>query len=103
MAYWLQQPATKNDRENGLLSSPGGATPGQAVNLAQVVAHEKEHRDSGRVIVNPISGERIVIRVSGAESDGELLVFELYLPPGGQAPPVTRMRARRSASPSSGG
>jgi quercetin dioxygenase-like cupin family protein len=33
-----------------------------------------------RVIDNPISGERIVIRESGAETDGRLLAFDLYLP-----------------------
>ena len=39
-----------------------------------------------RVIHNPISGERIVIRTSGADSDGRLLCFDLYLPPGGHVP-----------------
>jgi quercetin dioxygenase-like cupin family protein len=39
-----------------------------------------------RVIENPISGERIVIRKTGAETHGELLVFELFLPPGGHVP-----------------
>jgi quercetin dioxygenase-like cupin family protein len=38
------------------------------------------------VIVNPISGERIVIRQSGAETGGELLSFDLYLPPSGHVP-----------------
>jgi quercetin dioxygenase-like cupin family protein len=33
-----------------------------------------------RVIDNPISGERIVIRESGAQTDGRLLAFDLYLP-----------------------
>jgi quercetin dioxygenase-like cupin family protein len=41
---------------------------------------------AGRVIVNPISGERIVIRQSGAETGGALLSFDLYLPPGGHVP-----------------
>lgn len=40
----------------------------------------------GHVIVNPISGERIVIRVSGAQTGGELMVFDLYLPPGAHVP-----------------
>jgi quercetin dioxygenase-like cupin family protein len=35
-----------------------------------------------RVIVNPVSGERIVIQTS----DGELLSFDLFLPPGGHVP-----------------
>jgi len=41
---------------------------------------------SPRVITNPISGEQIVIHTSGAETDGELLVFDLFLPPGRQVP-----------------
>ena len=40
----------------------------------------------GHVIDNPISGERIVIRQSGAETDGRLLAFDLFLPPGGHVP-----------------
>lgn len=39
-----------------------------------------------RVISNPISGEQIVIHTSGAETDGKLLVFDLFLPPGKQVP-----------------
>jgi len=41
---------------------------------------------AGRVIDNPISGERIVIRESGEETGGRLLRFDLYLPPGGHVP-----------------
>jgi mannose-6-phosphate isomerase-like protein (cupin superfamily) len=41
---------------------------------------------AGRVIANPISGERIVIRQSAAETDGELLAFDLFLPPGAHVP-----------------
>jgi quercetin dioxygenase-like cupin family protein len=40
----------------------------------------------GRVFHNPISGERIVIRQSGAETGGRLLSFDLFLPPGGHVP-----------------
>ena len=39
-----------------------------------------------KVIDNPISGERIVIRQSGADTGGRLLSFDLYLPPGGHVP-----------------
>lgn len=39
-----------------------------------------------RVYDNPLSGERIVIRMSGAETGGRLLVFDLFLPPGGHVP-----------------
>src|SRR4051812_8770070 len=39
-----------------------------------------------RAIVNPVSGERIVIQTSGAETGGRLLVFDLFLPPAGHVP-----------------
>lgn len=39
-----------------------------------------------RVISNPLSGERIVVRESGDETHGELLAFDLYLPPGAKVP-----------------
>jgi quercetin dioxygenase-like cupin family protein len=39
-----------------------------------------------RVIVNPVSGERILIRTSGAETGGRLLVFDLFLPPAAHVP-----------------
>jgi quercetin dioxygenase-like cupin family protein len=40
----------------------------------------------GRVIANPISGERIVIRTTAAQTGGRLLCFDLFLPPGGHVP-----------------
>ena len=40
----------------------------------------------GRVIDNPISGERIVIHESGVQNGGQLLAFDLFLPPGGHVP-----------------
>ncbi len=43
-------------------------------------------RIGGAVIENPISGERILVRVSGAATDGRLLVFDLHLPPGAHVP-----------------
>jgi quercetin dioxygenase-like cupin family protein len=45
-----------------------------------------EQHGSRRVIDNPVSGERIVIRTSGAETEGRLLCFDLFLPPGGHVP-----------------
>lgn len=39
-----------------------------------------------RVITNPMSGERIVVRQSGEETWGRLLAFDLYLPPGAKVP-----------------
>jgi quercetin dioxygenase-like cupin family protein len=41
---------------------------------------------AARVIENPISGERIIIRQSGEETGGQLLAFDLFLPPGGHVP-----------------
>jgi quercetin dioxygenase-like cupin family protein len=41
---------------------------------------------AGRVIHNPVSGERIVIRQSAVQTDGRLLSFDLYLPPGAHVP-----------------
>lgn len=41
---------------------------------------------AGRVIDNPISGERIVIQAGAADTDGRLLAFDLFLPPGGHVP-----------------
>src|SRR5262245_1050914 len=49
----------------------------------ELPAHS-EH--TGRVIVNPTSGERIVIRTGGAATGGRLLVFDLQLPPGRHVP-----------------
>jgi quercetin dioxygenase-like cupin family protein len=39
-----------------------------------------------RVLDNSATGERIIIRHSGAETGGRLLVFDLYLQPGGHVP-----------------
>lgn len=41
---------------------------------------------SGRVIENPVSGERIVIRATAAQTGGDLLAWELFLAPGGRVP-----------------
>jgi quercetin dioxygenase-like cupin family protein len=40
----------------------------------------------GRVIDNAASGERIVIRKSGADTGGRVLAFDLFLRPGGHVP-----------------
>jgi mannose-6-phosphate isomerase-like protein (cupin superfamily) len=42
--------------------------------------------NSTRVIVNPLSGEQIVIRRAAEETDGEVLDWELQLAPGGKVP-----------------
>jgi quercetin dioxygenase-like cupin family protein len=39
-----------------------------------------------RTFDNPATGERIVIRISGVETAGELLAFDLFLPPRGHVP-----------------
>jgi quercetin dioxygenase-like cupin family protein len=41
---------------------------------------------AGSLIENPVSGERIRIRTSAAESGGELLAWDLWLAPGGRVP-----------------
>ena len=40
----------------------------------------------GQVIENPISGERITFRRTGADTNGELLAFDLELQPDGAVP-----------------
>ena len=41
---------------------------------------------AGQVLENPISGEKIIFRQTAADTDGELLAFELVLAPGGAVP-----------------
>ena len=50
------------------------------------MADQRSGLAGGHVIDNPTSGERIVIRQSGADTDGRMLAFDLYLPPGGHVP-----------------
>jgi uncharacterized cupin superfamily protein len=38
---------------------------------------------AGEVFENPVTGERVVVRVGTEESGGELLVADLYVRPGG--------------------
>jgi quercetin dioxygenase-like cupin family protein len=52
----------------------------------QLWSRDAEPALSGHVIHNPISGERIVIRETGAQTGGRLLSFDLFLPPGGHVP-----------------
>ena len=53
-----------------------------------VVPPESGVRDTrpDRVIVNPVSGERIVVRQSGRDTEGRLFAFDLFLPAGGHVP-----------------
>jgi len=41
---------------------------------------------SERVIDNALTGERIVIRQTAAQTGGRMLAFDLFLPPGGHVP-----------------
>jgi mannose-6-phosphate isomerase-like protein (cupin superfamily) len=41
---------------------------------------------TGQMIENPVSGERITFRKTAADTDGELLAFELELSPDGHVP-----------------
>jgi mannose-6-phosphate isomerase-like protein (cupin superfamily) len=41
---------------------------------------------AGQILENPVSGERIVFRKTSADTDGELLAFELFLAPDGHVP-----------------
>lgn len=54
--------------------------------LAPSLGYNEWGPAAGRVIDNPISGEHIVIRESGAETGGQLLSFDLFLPPGAHVP-----------------
>jgi quercetin dioxygenase-like cupin family protein len=45
---------------------------------------------SGQTIENPVSGERFTFLKTAADTDGELLQFELVLRPGGRIPIVHR-------------
>ena len=41
---------------------------------------------AGQKLVNPASGERLTFRTTSAETNGELVVVDLELPPGGRVP-----------------
>jgi quercetin dioxygenase-like cupin family protein len=56
-----------------------------ALDATPTVSGAQQHVD-GRVIANPISGERIIIRENAAQTGGRLLAFDLFLPPGGHVP-----------------
>jgi quercetin dioxygenase-like cupin family protein len=76
--------------ENGMgpVSTGGTDEPartGQPVEPTQVTSSETIPA-AGQVITNPISGERIIIRASGAQTGGRLLAFDLFLPPRAHVP-----------------
>jgi mannose-6-phosphate isomerase-like protein (cupin superfamily) len=41
---------------------------------------------AGQILENPVSGERFVFRKTAADTDGELLEFDLHLAPDGEVP-----------------
>jgi quercetin dioxygenase-like cupin family protein len=41
---------------------------------------------AGKMIENPVTGERIVFRQTSADTNGELVAIDLALPPGGHVP-----------------
>ena len=69
-------------------TAAGGTEPEHTVRMVEAIgaASSEPISATGRVINNPISGERIVIRESGAQTGGQLLSFDLFLPPGGHVP-----------------
>lgn len=78
----------KNGHTERAVRAPRGAPPAlpeQAVEPARAGA-AGDLPAEGRVIVNPVSGERVVVRVSGAQTGGKLFVFDLFLPPGAHVP-----------------
>jgi quercetin dioxygenase-like cupin family protein len=48
-----------------------------------VESEEGRVSKAGQVIENPVTGERVVVRVGTEESEGELLVVEAFVKPGG--------------------
>src|SRR5919201_959249 len=85
-----QQDRLSRAVENGMGPASSGGTdeperacrpvePSQVTSSATIPA-------AGQVITNPISGERIVIRESAAQTGGRLLAFDLFLPPGAHVP-----------------
>lgn len=54
--------------------------------MEYLVAERAGMYEPHRVITNRFSGERLVILTNGEETDGQLLVFELFLPPGKHVP-----------------
>ena len=52
-----------------------------------------------RVIVNPISGERIVVRESGEQNGGQCSALTSICRPAATFPPAMPIPSRRSSSP----
>lgn len=74
------------ERAKGYVVDPSGSSHADEARIASGDAGVATRVAEARVIENPVSGERIIIRQSGAQTNGELLAFDLYLPPGGHVP-----------------
>lgn len=60
-----------------------GKLPAPALPAAQRSAKEGARVRVGDVFENPVTGERAIIRIGTDQTDGELLVSDLYIRPGG--------------------
>lgn len=78
-AYPATDSATAHSRNDAGPSVTSGVESVQVAPVGEYLAEE-------RVIANPISGERLIIRESGAQNGGRLLAFDLFLPPGAHVP-----------------
>jgi quercetin dioxygenase-like cupin family protein len=58
-------------------------TPGSAILGEKSSAREGVHIQAGDVFENPVTGERAVVRFGTDQNDGELLVADLHIRPGG--------------------
>src|SRR5437764_12919714 len=82
-------PLAVDNGEKVRLAPGGGAASERAGRLVEPGSQDASKRwmpAAGRVIDKPISGERIVIRESGAQTGGQWLSFDLFLPPGAHVP-----------------
>jgi quercetin dioxygenase-like cupin family protein len=79
-------PVTERSRDHAKSVSSAELSLAARVGEIASVANAGGRPSEGHVIVNPMSGERIVVRESGAQTNGRLLAFDLFLPPGGHVP-----------------
>lgn len=86
MAHQRERLSLVVDDEERL--APGGSVsePITQVDEPAHAARDGAIPAAEHMIVNPVSGEHIIIRESGAETGGQLLSFDLYLPPGAHVP-----------------
>jgi mannose-6-phosphate isomerase-like protein (cupin superfamily) len=63
-----------------------GCNESQPVPEHRTATKERQMAYAGQTIENPISGERITFRRTAADTDGEVLTFDLELSPDGNVP-----------------